>query len=148
MKVIDLKKRAIYVDDIEQIYCETNYSPERYNIQTIYGTYSVDYEDYLKVKDYLLSLNDEVEVIEEKEETKPITKESIEALGYAWGQMQKCFTSGWNKSLKNEPLIEEDKKIEKLDHKDFTNRFGAEEITDMKLVNKINEIIDKINEGE
>lgn len=35
---------------------------------------------------------EEVEIIDEKyEETKPITKESIEALGYACGEIQKCF---------------------------------------------------------
>lgn len=66
MKVIDLNKRTIYVDDIEQIYRETNYSPERYNVQTTYGTYLIDQEDYYKVKDYLLSLNDEVEILEEE----------------------------------------------------------------------------------
>ena len=59
------------------------------------------------------NLNDEVEIIEE--EPKPITKESIEALGYACGEIRKCFENGWNKSLENKPLIEEPKKIEKLD---------------------------------
>lgn len=52
---------------------------------------------------------DEVEIIEE---SKPITKESIEALGYACGEIRKCFENGWNKSLENKPLIEEPKKIE------------------------------------
>lgn len=56
---------------------------------------------------------DEVEIIEE--EPNPITKESIEALGYACGEIRKCFENGWNKSLENKPLIEEPKKIEKLD---------------------------------
>ena len=41
MKVIDLKKRTIYVDDIEQIYCDNFF-----NIQTIYGTYQVDKEEF------------------------------------------------------------------------------------------------------
>lgn len=41
---------------------------------------------------------DEVEIIEE---SKPITKESIEALGYACGEIRKCFENGWNKSLEN-----------------------------------------------
>lgn len=66
MKVIDLKKTTIYVDDIQRIYIETNYSPERYNIQTTNGTFLVDREDYFKVKDCLLSLNDEVELMEDK----------------------------------------------------------------------------------
>lgn len=55
-------------------------------------------------------LNGEVEIIEE--EPKPITKESIEALGYACGEIRKCFENGLNKSLENKPLIEEEKKIE------------------------------------
>lgn len=62
MKVIDLKKRTIYVDDIEQIYCDSYY----YTIQTKHGTFYVDSEDFLKVKKTLLSLNDEKN--EEKEE--------------------------------------------------------------------------------
>ena len=66
MKVIDLKKTTIYVDDIQRIYIETNYSPERYNIQTTNGTFLVDREDYFKVKECLISLNDEVEIIEDK----------------------------------------------------------------------------------
>lgn len=55
---------------------------------------------------------DEVEILDE--EPKPITKESIEALGYACGEIRKCFENGWNKLLENKPLIEEDKKLEKL----------------------------------
>ena len=97
------------------------------------------------------NLNDEVEVIEEKEETKPITKESIEALGYACREIQKCFINSWNKSLKNEPLIEEDKKIKKVsecftstDNKEI--QFLIDNIN--QLGNKINEIIDKINKME
>ena len=60
MKVIDLKDRTLFVDDIIQLYIEEKYSPERYNIQTTNGIYLVYKEDYFKVKDYLLSLNDEV----------------------------------------------------------------------------------------
>ena len=102
IKVIDLKKRTIYVDDIEQIYRDNTYTPERYNIQTTYGTYLVDKEDYFKVKDYLLSLNDEVEIIE-------------------------------------------DKKIETIDPIDYCH--STDTSKDMVLVEKINEIIDFINEG-
>ena len=60
-------------------------------------------------------INNEVETIEE--EPKPITKESIEALGYACGEIRKLFENGWNKSLENKPLIEELKKLEKIDFK-------------------------------
>ena len=66
MKIIDLKDRTIFVDDIIQIYIERNYNPEKYNIQTTNGNYIVSKEDYIKVKDYLLSLNDKVEIIEDK----------------------------------------------------------------------------------
>ena len=106
MKVIDLNTRTIYVDDIQQIYMETNYNPTRYNVKTTYGTCLVDKEDYFKVKDYLLSLNDEVEIIE-------------------------------------------DKKIEKIDV-DWQNVFDEQAQQDFAkmTLNKINEIIDKINEVE
>jgi len=58
-------------------------------------------------------LNETVKIIEDNdktdEEAKPITKESIEALGYACGEIQKCFTSGWTKALENKPLKGNDK---------------------------------------
>ena len=86
---------------------------------------------------------------EEKEETKTTTRESIEALGYACGEIQKCFTNGWEKSLKNKSLNEEDKKIEKLDTKDL---FTCDDYQNIRLNfgltwSKINEIIDYINGG-
>jgi len=67
--------------------------------------------DFVNVDD---SLNDEVEIIEEEKKTKPLTKKNIEALGYACGEIQKCFTNGWTKSLENKPLEEEKKIPEKL----------------------------------
>lgn len=78
-----------------------------------------DYEDErssIRLSDFRLNecLNDEVEIIEEKKEDKPITKESIEALGYACGEIKKLFESGWNKSIENKPLEEENKIPEKL----------------------------------
>ena len=80
---------------------------------------------------------DEVEILDE--EPKPITKESIEALGYACGEIRKYFENGWNKSLENKPLIEEDKKIEKL-------RFTGDGYVDYtNVIPKINELIDEIN---
>lgn len=87
-------------------------------------------------------LNYEVEVIQEKEETKPITKE-IEALGYACGEIQKCFISGWEKSLKNKSLNEEDKKIERID--EITFRSSTDNIKEEVLLYKINEIIKYIS---
>lgn len=49
-------------------------------------------------------------------EVKPITKEDIEALGYACREMKKCFERGWNKSSENKPLID---KKEDEDDKDI-----------------------------
>lgn len=85
--------------------------------------------------------------MKKKKETKPITEESIEALGYACGEIQKCFTNGWEKSLKNKSLNEEDKKIEKLNTKDL---FACDDNIRVYFAftwSKINEIIDYINGG-
>lgn len=99
---------------------------------------------------------------EEKKETKPITEESIETLGYACGEIQKCFTNGWVKSLKNKSLNEEDKKIRKIkvnyspdiEEKIFYEDGGkpnhcilGDAGTEL-LINKINEIIDYIMEDK
>lgn len=96
-------------------------------------------------------LNNEVEIIEE--EPKPIIKEIIEALGYVCGEIRKCFENGWNKSLGNKPLIEEDKKIEKIDEilriDDLIPPYGENEYKMWKNIiiqqNKIDELIDEIN---
>ena len=66
--------------------------------------------------DIFKCLNDEVEILDnlEEEKVKPLTKKDIEALGYACGEIQKCFTNGWTKSLENKPLEEEKKIPEKL----------------------------------
>jgi len=55
-------------------------------------------------------LNDEVEILDDEDmedKTKPLTKKDIEALGYACGEIKKCFEMGWNKSLNNEQLDED-----------------------------------------
>ena len=59
-------------------------------------------------------LNYEVEILEKKQETKQITKKDFEALGYACGEIQKAFTNGWTKSLKNKSLKEKKKIPEKI----------------------------------
>lgn len=62
-------------------------------------------------------LNDEVEILDDednKEETKPLTRENIEALGYACGEIKKCFENGWNKSLNNEPFSEDEEELQKM----------------------------------
>ena len=93
-------------------------------------------------------LNDEVEILEEEKENKPLTKKDIEALGYACGEIQKCFTNGWTKSLENKPL--EEKKIpEKLStwfsvetkqSKELNIEYANTNFENM--YEKINEIID------
>lgn len=94
----------------------------------------------LFLDDCYMHLYSEVEILDE--EPKPITKESIEAIGYACGEIRKCFENGWNKSLENKPLIEEDKKIEKLNN----NRYIGTDISIIDdMFDKINELIDKVN---
>lgn len=57
MKVIKLSERTIFVDDIEQIYQETNYLPIRYFVTTKNGAVRISKEDYYEIQQYLLSLN-------------------------------------------------------------------------------------------
>ena len=102
-------------------------------------------------------LNYEVKVIDDEyKEIKPLTKQDIEALGYACGEIQKCFKIGWNKSLENKPF-KEDNKIEKINMKwdkdyyvldeDNVKRYLNER--DKIEINKINEIIDYLkSKGE
>lgn len=98
--------------------------------------------------DNLWNLNDEVEIIEDKQEPKPITKKDLEAIGYAFGEMKKALQNGWDKSLKNEPF-KEDKKIEKLSILTFSDLIDMpkEELVDVIKEQrfKINEIIDEVN---
>lgn len=108
---------------------------------------------YLEIRDY--NLSDEVEIIEDKQEPKPITKKDLEALGYAFGEMRKALQNGWNKSSNNEPF-KEDKKIEKFKDyipigltsvgADFRKKDVFEAL--LKIGDKINEIIDVINRGD
>lgn len=90
-----------------------------------------------------LILNDEVEVIEEKKEENKITPETIKALGKAFGNMQKIFEEGYEEGLKGP------KKIEKIDiaWKNVFDEQAQQDCVKM-ILNKINEIIDEINEGK
>lgn len=111
--------------------------------------YRMDTQDNYLLRDFVYTLDSEVEIIEE--ETKPLTKQDLEALGYACGEIRKHFENGWNKSLENKPF-KEDKKIEKLDvipyekcihevtHKEKEILL---EIRDVQM--KFNEIIDILN---
>lgn len=99
--------------------------------------------------DIFKCLNDEVEVLEE-EKVKPLTKKDIEALGYACGEIQKCFTNGWTKSLENKPLEEEKKIPEKLNlDKDELRGKETPRAIDYLIEDKINEVIDYLkNKGD
>lgn len=126
-------KKIKYKDFIYEYYDrETVIDYRCYDEKTeLYGYLSscVDYETFN-------ILNKEVEILEEeKKEIKPLTKKDVEALGYACGEIQKCFTNGWDKALKNKPLEEEKKIPEKLNKQHFHKK-------QRQLANKINEIID------
>lgn len=106
-----------------------------------YQYYSKGYEEWKTLQNQVYleeCLNDEIEIIEEP---KPITKESIEALGYACGEIRKCFENGWNKSLENKPLIEEPKKIEKIDFRTL----NTQKEKNRAMKDAINKLIDEIN---
>ena len=157
MKVIDILQRIAneeeallikYKDKILHWNKEKDRFEDKDGMNTLY---EIDFSE----------LNDEIEVIEEqKEETKTTTRESIEALGYACGEIQKCFTNGWEKSLKSKSLNEEDKKIKRLPYYDYKETMSENnrdkfiekllEKRDKRLNDyheKINEIIDYINGG-
>ena len=114
--------------------------------------YSKDLDKYLFYNKWALThnLNDEVEIIEDKQEPKPITKKDLEAIGYAFCEMKKALQNGWDKSLKNEPF-KEDKKIDYLTNEEITLYADEEPVETIvnfdnkELVNKINEIIDEAN---
>jgi hypothetical protein len=62
MKVIELTNRVLFLDDIIQIFEE--YST--YYVATKNGTCKITKNDYFKIKNCLLSLNDKVEILEEE----------------------------------------------------------------------------------
>ena len=150
MKVIELLNKIANGEEVPKKikYCyEYEYKEDELGfidyINIITGTHLFG-EDYVMDD---INLNQEVEIIEE--EKKPITKEDIEALGYAFGEIKKCFVKGWDKSLNNEKL-EEDKKIEKLRLVSHCSGTFAEEQAfrnrrDDEITTKINEIIDIVN---
>ena len=117
IKIIDLYVKIAKGEEVPKAIKYSMYG-EGHNI----FIYDEEEKEYVNDEEYLIvpnhHLNDEVEIIEK--ETKPITRESIEALGYAFGEIQKCFINGWNKSLENKPF-KEDKEIEKLDSELYSN---------------------------
>lgn len=108
-------------------------------------------EECKNVIDQIIDFESEEILEEQKKQVKPITKKDIEALGYACGEIQKCFTNGWNKSLENKPLEEQKKIPEKLDISHDGNHCYLQITKDIKsvltdsealVINKINSIID------
>ena len=95
-------------------------------------------------------LNNEIEILEEEKKTKPLTKKDIEALGYACGEIRKCFINGWTKSLETKPLEEQKKIPEKLDlilDEQFTNDELQAYIYETQ--EKVNQVIDYLkSKGE
>ena len=133
-------------DDVDKdYYCEYYGNLFTYLFSNVQTTVVLDYE---------------IEIIEDNdktdEEAKPITKESIEALGYACGKFQKCFTNGWTKALENKSLKDNDN-LEKINITEDSsgNKFiktGNYKYTiravDEYFANKINGIMDHINKIE
>ena len=84
MKIIDLNDRIIFVNTIISTYeemKEDKYHQRYYNyyVQTTNGKYHISKEKYDEINKYLLSLNDEVEIIEEE---KKIPKKLDRLIGY------------------------------------------------------------------
>jgi len=138
IKIIELLNMISRGEELPKCFKVNNHTWE-WNVNSyqneLYGEFAVTGLRY-----DLSNLNDEIEIIEE--EKKPITKEDVEALGYALGEIKKCFVKGWDKSSNNEKL-EEDKKIKKLEHSKEDDIF----INGKSLLDKIDEIIDYINRG-
>ena len=111
MKVIDLLNKIANGEEVpkEIIYDGYYYS---------WDNCDKDYycEEYGNLFEYLFSeyqtnnvLNFEIETLDK--EVKPITKKDLETLGYACGEIKKSIEKGFNKSLNNELLEDDDKDI-------------------------------------
>lgn len=124
----------------------------------VYGEKNIFYKDeydkdlfiYFFRKNLDFTLNDEIEIMEEEKKTKPLTKKDIEALGYACGEIRKCFINGWTKSLETKPLEGQKKIPEKLDlilDEQFTNDELQAYIYETQ--EKVNQVIDYLkSKGE
>lgn len=140
-------------DEVEII--EENKLPEKINVKGSYNS-NKGFEDFNDNEKILVDkINDLLDYLEskEKEQVKPLTKKDIEALGYVCGEIKKCFTNGWTKSLENKPLEEEKKLPEKLDlyKSDDTTLKGLVATVNVMFedtANKINEILDYLESKE
>lgn len=152
MKVIELSNRTIFTDDIIQIYRDDDgYAPTRFYVVTEHGAYKISLEDYKKVKEYLLSLNDEVEIIEDTPKEIYFSKEEYDNL------MEDIRKNNVEKKDNFYDYYKEDKNIEKMDirvdgtgteyvvGKRFGKAFGKGFVD---YAEKINEIIDVVNQLE
>ena len=82
MKVIELTNRVLFLEDIIQIFEEYTH----YYVCTKNGTCEITKNDYFKIKNYLLSLNDEVEVIEEEKKIPEKLEMALLGQGNNWTQ--------------------------------------------------------------
>lgn len=144
MKIIDLLNKIANGEEIPEKIRFENYIYIWRNIQKDYFCEQINHSLESIIGEYLFeNLNLEVEIIEE--EPKPLTKQYVEALGYACGEIQKSFTNGWNKSLKNKPF-KEDKKIEKLEVIGWNDCIHEVTHTEKRIFIEINKTQSKLNE--
>lgn len=149
MRVIDLLNKIANGKEVPKKLCfwEREYIYDKeYNcyLHQVAGNEFIDLLD--NNNDDLQSfLNDEVEILDNEEKEKPLTKKDVEALGYACGEIKKCFENGWNKSLENKPF-KEDNKIEKLEVIDWNDCIHDVTHTEKKILIEINKTQTKLNE--
>ena len=91
----------------------------------------------------LTHLFDEVEIIEEQEDIPTISEEQFLFNQLNYEDTMEIIELMKKKIYKKE---QEDKKIEKLKRDDFFDNFGGISINDDKFIDKINELIEVINE--
>ena len=154
MKVIDLLNKIANNEEVPE---EIIY--EEYHLSWDNGDKDYYCEEYGNLFEYLFSeyrtneaLNFEVETPDK--EIKPLTKKDLETLGYACGEIKKCIERGFNKSLNNEPLEEDDEDILLIPDDELWQFNIKEKMLDLDKLNynfkvlreKINEIAKGINE--
>ena len=144
MKVIDLLNKIANGEEVPKMikYDTLNYMFRNYDYKEMHGELIDEQTSFMERIDFY-KLNDEVEIIEEEKKTKPLTKKDIEALGYACGEIRKCFINGWTKSLETKPLEGQKKIPEKLDlilDEQFTNDELQAYIYETQ--EKVNQVID------
>ena len=105
-------------------------------------------EENIYLHNAYIWLNLEVEDLD-NEEVKPLTKKDLETLGYACGEIKKCIEKGFNKSLDNEPLEDDDKDIPLIpDDELYVFKGDSRELNyNFKVLQeKINQVVKEFNE--